>query len=142
MGFTLEDFERYIAEMRQRRKRRLPKEEGYRLFQNCRSDHRATIRPDDRQRPVYARPKVHSELVVGLDVRQMGGALKKTQSPQRGSVLQRDCTSPFEPRCDMFAKHIGKAAVARTDVHENDHAVIAFAVEKCIATESSSSPTV
>ena len=33
MGFTLEDFERYIAEMRQRRKRRLPKEEGYRLFQ-------------------------------------------------------------------------------------------------------------
>ena len=33
MGFTLEDFERYIAEMRQRRKRRLPKEEGYKLFQ-------------------------------------------------------------------------------------------------------------
>jgi hypothetical protein len=33
MRFTLGDFERYIAEMRQRRKRRLPKEEGYRLFQ-------------------------------------------------------------------------------------------------------------
>jgi hypothetical protein len=33
MGFTLEDFERYIAEIRRRRKRRLPKEEGYRLFQ-------------------------------------------------------------------------------------------------------------
>ena len=26
MGFTLEDFERYIAEIRRRRKRRLPKE--------------------------------------------------------------------------------------------------------------------
>jgi hypothetical protein len=33
MGFTLEDFERYIAQMRRRRKRRLPKEPGYRLFQ-------------------------------------------------------------------------------------------------------------
>jgi hypothetical protein len=33
MGFTLGDFERYIAEMRQRRKRRLPKEERHRLFQ-------------------------------------------------------------------------------------------------------------
>jgi hypothetical protein len=33
MGFTLEDFERYIAARRQRRKQRLPKEEGYRLFQ-------------------------------------------------------------------------------------------------------------
>jgi hypothetical protein len=33
MGFTLEDFERYIAAMRKRRKRRLPKEEGYRSFQ-------------------------------------------------------------------------------------------------------------
>ena len=33
MGFTLEDFERYIAEIRRRRKRRLPKKQGYRLFQ-------------------------------------------------------------------------------------------------------------
>ena len=33
MGFTLEDFERYIAEMRRRSRRRLPKEQGYRLFQ-------------------------------------------------------------------------------------------------------------
>ena len=33
MGFTLEDFKQYIAEMRQRRKQRLPKEEGYSLFQ-------------------------------------------------------------------------------------------------------------
>ena len=40
MGFTLEDFERYIAEMRQRRKRRLPKEEGYKLFQTPRPDSR------------------------------------------------------------------------------------------------------
>jgi hypothetical protein len=32
--------------------------------------HRATKRPDDRQRPVYARPTVHSELVVNVDVRQ------------------------------------------------------------------------
>jgi hypothetical protein len=39
MGFTLGDFERYIAEMRQRRKRRLPKEEGYRLFQTVPNPH-------------------------------------------------------------------------------------------------------
>jgi hypothetical protein len=38
------------------------------------SSHRETIRPDDRQRPVYARPKVHSELIVGLDVRQRSPA--------------------------------------------------------------------
>jgi hypothetical protein len=33
------------------------------------SGHQATFRPDDRQRPVYARPTVHSEVVIGLDVR-------------------------------------------------------------------------
>jgi hypothetical protein len=41
MGFTLEDFERYIAEIRRRRKRRLPKEQGYRLFQ--------TVTPPDAE---------------------------------------------------------------------------------------------
>ena len=32
MGFTLGDFERHIAEMRQRRKRRLPKRKGIGCF--------------------------------------------------------------------------------------------------------------
>jgi hypothetical protein len=29
--------------------------------------HRATVRPDDRKRPVYARPTVHSDGNTGLD---------------------------------------------------------------------------
>jgi hypothetical protein len=50
MGFTLEDFVRYIAKMRERRRRRLPKEEGYRLFQT--------------------EAAIPAEFVVGLDVRE------------------------------------------------------------------------
>lgn len=61
----------------------------------------------------------------------------------RRSVLQRDCGSTGDPRRDVFAKHIGKAGVTiATDVHENDGGVVAFAIEKCIAAESSGSPIV
>ena len=49
MGFTLEDFERYIAEIRRRRKRRLPKEQGYRLFQ--------TVAPPDAEGSYKKKPR-------------------------------------------------------------------------------------
>jgi hypothetical protein len=58
MGFTLEDFERYIAEMRRRRKRRLPKEQGYRLFQTVvpTSSPRLVIKGDGPLSPMALLP--------------------------------------------------------------------------------------
>jgi hypothetical protein len=63
MGFTLEDFERYIAEIRRRRKRRLPKEQGYRLFQ--------TVAPPDAEgsykSPACLKLKKHPPTIVWAD---------------------------------------------------------------------------
>jgi hypothetical protein len=56
--------------------------------------HRATKRPDDRQRPVYARPTAYSELVVGLDVRQ--SSLTKSNYKQLAEDCNADTTKVEE----------------------------------------------
>jgi hypothetical protein len=56
--------------------------------------HRATKRPDDRRRPVYARPTANSELVVGLDLRQC--SLTKSNYKQLAEDCNADTTKVGE----------------------------------------------